>query len=525
MYRYIIIDDESLIRKGIIKKLSPLENLQCVGQAGEGREGISLIEKTNPDFALVDMQMPGMDGMELLPYLAKNFPRLPFLVISGYRDFDYIKQAMSSNATEYLLKPFSREDLQKCVEDIIDKIEKQKSISKEISQSQSERDRAHLEYDLQTLRNLILGYHNGAVRLSCKKLKALEQSHCFNLLTLHFSSTPDTEQIQTWICEHGFGDLTLYLPCNEEEHPGFLILFTPLHQAISEQNLVKDMLLAMEGYLRDLKISLLAGVSQRHASLQDLSKAFTESSKALDSRRLDDAHNFIYFYKETEDTLIIPDWKLTDTFLFRIEAGMTQEVAHLFDNLFDSFYPCIPNIRLSDIKYHCYLLSKECREILNRYLSLTPVSDVDSMSMQNIARGLFTPEEIKNYYRQFFTNLSTMLLPHSVYAREDVIANIKHYMKENFHKNLTQDFISSLFFLNRSYLSTLFKKQTQKKFVDYLNELRIEQAKLLLRKTDRKLYRIAKAVGYDNVKYFFRIFKKITGETPEAYRKKHRQET
>ena len=96
MYTYIVIDDESLIRKGTIKKLQPMEDLiSCIGEADNGKAGIELIQEVHPDFVILDMQMPIMGGKELLPYLAENYPEMPLIVISGYRDFDYVKQAIS----------------------------------------------------------------------------------------------------------------------------------------------------------------------------------------------------------------------------------------------------------------------------------------------------------------------------------------------------------------------------------------------------------------------------------------------
>lgn len=91
-------------------------------------------------------------------------------------------------------------------------------------------------------------------------------------------------------------------------------------------------------------------------------------------------------------------------------------------------------------------------------------------------------------------------------------------MERNYQKDITQEYISYLFYINRSYLSTLFKARTGEKFVDYLNSIRIEKAKELLAGSQRKMYQVARAVGYDNVKYFFRVFKKKTGITPEQYR-------
>jgi len=78
--------------------------------------------------------------------------------------------------------------------------------------------------------------------------------------------------------------------------------------------------------------------------------------------------------------------------------------------------------------------------------------------------------------------------------------------------------MSCYFYLNPDYFSHLFRKRTGQKFVDYVNSVRIEKSKEMLSATDRKMYQIAKSVGYDNVKYFFRVFKKKEGMTPEQYR-------
>ena len=131
---------------------------------------------------------------------------------------------------------------------------------------------------------------------------------------------------------------------------------------------------------------------------------------------------------------------------------------------------------------------------------------------------------LKDYYLQFFLNIAEMLKSESIYAQGDLIENVQVYIRHNYQKYLTQEFVASLFYLNRSYLSTLFRKKTGMKFVDYLNEVRIEKAKELLCSSDRKMYQISKAVGYDNPKYFFRIFKKKTGCSPEQYRNEHFRE-
>ena len=94
-YRYILIDDEKFTRLGTLEKLSPISDLaQCVGQADDGEAGLALARELQPDVIITDMKMPVMDGTSLLPILAKEFPDTPLIVISGYRDFEYSRQAV-----------------------------------------------------------------------------------------------------------------------------------------------------------------------------------------------------------------------------------------------------------------------------------------------------------------------------------------------------------------------------------------------------------------------------------------------
>ena len=200
------------------------------------------------------------------------------------------------------------------------------------------------------------------------------------------------------------------------------------------------------------------------------------------------------------------------------EAGMEEEVSQLTRLLF-AWFTEMPSLTMDDAKYYCYYLSSQCRQIINYYMKQE--GDGQSGSMTNVVRQMFRLEELEDYYRQFFLNTATLLKAESIYAVDSVIDRVQIYIQHNYQKDLTQDFIASLFYLNRSYLSTLFRQKTGMKFIDYLNEVRIEKAMEMLSGTNRRMYQISKAVGYDNPKYFFRIFKKKTGMTPDQYRAAH----
>lgn len=512
----MIIDDEDLIRKGTIKKLEILKDrVECIGEASEGGEGIRLIESLRPDFVVLDMQMPGIDGMELLPLLSGRYPDMPLIVISGYRNFDYIKQAISSNALEYLLKPFSREAIRDVTLKAIARIEDRSQIYDQIRNSEQEKEQAQYDYDLQIMNSLLFGYQLSDTSLTSRKLCYITGNHRLYVLGCQFDRSISPEAVNSALYELGFEDLILYFPSPASEKLGLLVVFTPLEDAVRNNSRIDQVINTLFPQFSDLNLSPVIGVSDVHSSIAELNQAYREAAAALNRQVLSANAPKCYYYEGERETLPIR-WEKEDELLFRIEAGMDSETAVLTEEFFDHC-TALDDCTLADVKYHCYLLSDQCRKILDEYMN-TPESLKSSSSMQNVVSHIFSLTELKDYYKQFFVNLAKMLKPNSVYAIDDVIEKIQIYINRNYQKNLAQDFLASLFYINRSYMSTLFKERTGQKFVDYLNQIRVEKSKELLKNTDKKMYQIAKAVGYDNVKYFFRVFKKYEKITPEEYR-------
>ena len=132
MYTYIIIDDERLIRLGLISKVKEIntEEFQCIGEASNGLEGLQLISEAEPDIVITDMKMAKMDGVEFLQRLHEAHPGIPVIVLSGYKAFDYMNQAIEHGVVGYVLKPFSSEELEKQLLKAVARLEQQKNILK-----------------------------------------------------------------------------------------------------------------------------------------------------------------------------------------------------------------------------------------------------------------------------------------------------------------------------------------------------------------------------------------------------------
>lgn len=523
MYTYLIIDDEPLIRKGTMKKISPLSDIiTCCGEADNGKEGIELTEKLHPDIIILDMQMPIMDGMQLLPYLSSHYPDTPLIVISGYQNFDYIKQAISSKAIDYILKPFSREEIQKVVLSAIDSLQNKQLMENQFTRAQEEKEDARYHLDITLLSNLIMGYETPPDRqFLSQRLNFINQAHDYMLFTLYFHQIPSHDlMFQKWFDKNNYHDIALYLSHAYIQQFGFILLFVP-EDCAGKKQFTQLFLNNLLPWLTNQNLSLNIGISHSRTDLSQLHKAFTETTEALDSQKVA-SENTCFLFSEDTPVPITIFWEKEEEFLFRIESGDTQKVLTLTEQLF-AYYSSIAGCTLSDVKRHCAQISSSCRGILNYYLNQQEGGHEPSSNMQSIVNTLFSLEDLKNYYLQFFLNVANMLKEKSVYTNNDLVDQIRIYMTRNYQKNLTQEFIASLFYLNRSYLSQLFKKKTGEKFIDYLNNIRIEKSKELLVHTDKKMYTIAKSVGYDNSKYFFRIFKKKTGLSPEKYRELNQQ--
>jgi two-component system response regulator YesN len=516
MYTYIIIDDESLTRKGTRKKLESLaDTLICAGEAANGKDAMELIRNVDPDIIITDMNMPVMDGTEFLPLLSKSYPNKQIIVISGYKDFDYTKQAIMAKAINYILKPFSREEIQSSVMHAIQMIRDKANIQAEIVSKEEEKEAACYEYDTQLLEDRILGYDTSEAQLTSKKLNCINQTHNLIMMTLYSDDPIEQDKVRLFLQEAAFGDLALYLPHKRSGNLGFLVLFLPNQSAISSDDLCHQVIHSLNYRFESNGRMVLIGVSKTHASLLELHDAFKETVAALNARQLLDLQGS-FFFQEPQRSVKELFWDKTDEFLFRLEAGMTDCMVKMLEELFQYFLS-IPQCTIADVKSFLFQLSGKVKVIMSYYFDHAAQYSAPS-SVEDTLDSLFSLEKIKAFCLRLLTNISEALKTKSVYATDDVVEKMKTYVKRNYSNEITVEYLSSLFYMNRSYCSHLFRAKTGEKFVDFVNKIRIEKAKQLLRDSDKRMYQIAKAVGYNNVKYFFRVFNKLEKKTPERFR-------
>lgn len=125
-YTILIVEDEYLVRKGLASLVDVAQfDMQVIGQAENGREAWQIVQRQAPDILLTDINMPQMTGIQLAKLVKEHYPRTHIVFLTGYDDFDYALSAVKLGADDYLLKPFSREDIKEMLKKVKGKLDKE----------------------------------------------------------------------------------------------------------------------------------------------------------------------------------------------------------------------------------------------------------------------------------------------------------------------------------------------------------------------------------------------------------------
>lgn len=501
MYRYIIVDDEPLIRRGVRKKMQNIgleDRLIYAGEADNGIAGLELIEQTDPDIIITDMRMPEMDGKDFLKEIRMRYPDKKIIVISGHSDFEYMKEAISAKVVSYLLKPFNRDEIRATLEKTLKQLDEDREAEEQYVKRISEAEQLKTEADLQTLTNMLLGFHDAdkPLQLTSNRLGMLQHAHRFILCTIY---SPSPLQKLPLI-----DDRCLPLTNPNNKHMGFYLLFLTEMEAGSEATfhmLANSIARRIGEQLQDIVIA----ISYAKTDLLQLHEAYKETIDVLNARR-EKISPSVMFYNGDKAPSNQLDWPHIDELLFFIESGNVEKTREYVDLLFN-FLDSYAEITISEIKNTCEYIVLEVRNILFDVYHVIG-NQKASTSFGQFLDTYFDQRSLRRYMTEVLPGIAELLSGQSSYSSQHVVENIKTYIHRNLSKNLTLDKVSSMFFLNPSYCSHLFKEKTGVNFIDYVNNARINRAKELLTTTDEKVYKIAKTLGYDNTKYFFRLFKK-----------------
>lgn len=490
MYNFIIVDDEEIIRKGTLKKIQKLNYpLTCIGEASNGLEALGLLNKLKPDFIITDMDMPLMDGTQLLDNLIKNHPNLKVIVISGFENFSYAQKAIQAKALSYILKPFSRETIGTVLTQIMETLQEEKEKKNNTSNI--------AEWNL--LSHFIIG--NITInKLPIHLIKEFSNKQ-LRLATIYYEQAIQAKTLT---------DNYILLPHPQEDNMEFVILEEDEKLNFCDR-------LSSFSFTSN---SFLCGISEKVDNPTQLFEAYKQTITAINTKQNSETKN-IFHYKRNEEKRIIHFEKINEIIFF-IESGKSNVLKERLTAILTDMIKT-NNLTLGEVKQIGIFLLEQTKGMLNNFYNTNTNHTLPDI-YKTVYETIFSFEKLIEYFINFLSNIAESMSYEKIYASKDTIENVKSYISKYYYKDIKLDFLSDIFFLNSAYLSTLFKERTGQKYIDFLNSVRIEKAKELLNKSDRKIYQISKAVGYDNPKYFFRVFKKYTGVSPEQYKKRLQEE-
>ena len=510
-----IADDEKAIRDGI-KLIVDWKELgyEICGEAGNGTDAVADIVRLMPDLVLMDIRMPGISGIDAIKKLREDGFEGHFIILSGYSDFKYAQAAMKYNVRHYLTKPIDEDELIPAVREISAMLEHEASAqSRDLflrSKSKKEiiQDIISNNIDLRLVNASDLGLSADRYQIIAYENFNISDSELTYRFSELFSAAGSRSSASVHLEYRGHDILLLLGNSGIDRFNRFLSHY----ESVPEQNSPLDRIFVAYGCVVDT----LAEIAESYAQAEELlSRRFfcVQGQHVLGFDDLPSVQNNL----ENLENSRIDGYtaEITDY----LQTFNRRKVAEVLYSIEEYLYHV--NADISAVKLFLTDLYLRIKDTMtHRYSTITLpfASNAEIISFINSQNYLY---EIIIYFSNRFEEIMNSMGNSS---RDSVIDDILYYIDHNYNTNLKLEMIASLFGYNSSYLGKIFTKTVGESFNTYVDRIRIDHAIKMLSDEKLRVYEIAEKVGYRNVDYFHKKFKKYTGESPAEYREIHKRE-
>lgn len=531
MYRIIIADDEEYVRELLAKNINQTQTeFQVVGKAEDGKQALKQIQELQPDILITDICMPIMDGLDLIRSMQElNLP-IKTVIISGYDDFSYAKQAVNLGVTEYLLKPFSPEEVYEVLNKIGTELERQHTLMNNIQDMKNQLAGNRQMLQEQLLKQLIQRIEQPDRMLEQAQKAEINfdaQYYAVGIFRIHQSlnyQERDMKDFLTMIKDTYFQkNCQTYLTRLHEKQ--IVILFLgdyrnakTFRKAIREG--VETIGESMERYY-DIKANcVIGGIYQDWSSIPD---SYREALSVW--RGILENPECVVFYedeiqqKKAEDGNFERPRELEQQLLIHIQMGQEEKAEEcLYDIL--RYYESM-DVQLSDF------VSVSLVEM---------VFDISGTMKKTGGPGqVWEDKNVVEYLKEHFAygslkDAQEVLCDYVVKCcrqfssinktqGDRIVFQVKELIEKNLaNEDFSLEMASRQLYFSQNYVRQIFKQITGESFMEYLIRRRMETAKELLKNTSYKILDVAMETGYSNQRYFASCFKKYYGCTPTEYR-------
>ncbi|MGE7602954.1 response regulator transcription factor [Peribacillus sp. NPDC097675] len=519
MCKVAIVDDDRIIRRGL-KSVIPWEEygFSFVGEAGDGEEGLALIEREQPHIVVSDIKMPFMDGLEMAKMVKKKAWNTKIILLTGYEDFKYAHEAIKVKAFDYLLKPVETvhlvEKLNAARKEWEEENQKETLLEKtipyqhrlfldnwclnKISDEEINRKFNHLIHPSLT------GYYYALyIQLDSQYDTDIMRLHAKNEVMKIIRKLLDTYSINH---EALYGDKEdLYLLTGLDTN-------SPLEAELLIKNFSEELVAIVQtSGQTTVTITMGEGIQR----IQDLHLSLLGAKSAM-NQRFRMGKNTAYSINDIKLSSIevLIDYRHFEDELVRsINLGLSGKAEDQFD-------------RTKSLVLHNNKLSLEEISLLMLRINSLLFRDFNKwdkqrfIHMQKKMITMQTIEELFDCMKVFAVDLADYVRLQNMNLKETIVDKAVACIREKYHmEDLSLQKVADEVHVSPAYLSSLFKAEKGFNFSECVMETRMKAAMQFFRETDLKTYEISDKIGYSNPRYFSSCFKKYTGHTPAEYRK------
>ncbi|WP_179031003.1 response regulator [Paenibacillus kribbensis] len=544
MYNVLIIDDEEPLREAI-RIVGDWDHLgiEHIYEATNGRLGLEMLSQHNIDVVMVDMKMPELNGIEFLRAIEKAYPHLLTIVISGYNDFEYTRQAIQSRVVDYLLKPIHRQDLNQALRKAVDILESRKQSENEfISQNIT------LNMSLPKLKEkLYLSILDGSFKRQANTtllplIGADQPGNRFGVSVLRLLNRDEVRRTRF----HGDTELMDFavtnvlaqtsderLSCFSFPHPRRereVISVCTLapgreeHMALLLAQVTQKAVTNLHG-LFGMVVS--AGVGQPCADVVELASAYMDAKALIHSTDVLKLEGASVLHTAPRQMIKSEEVQWTDQLLLiqkDAQTGQANRAKVLLNDLLKQLASGSV-FRLQDadrlIREFHFLLREAAVEL---GASVSASSQKGAFGeAERVAEGELSADFTS--FADYGQRLTRMLelyiagVQHAQAGNQPFdISDIKKHIDRYYFEDIKISFFAETYFLSREYLMKLFKQQFGYGIHEYVQKVRMDKAKELLSDSSLKIQEISDMLGYKDKNYFSKAFRNYYQVSPSEYR-------
>lgn len=543
MLKIFLAEDEVIVRE-TIKRMIPWEELgfELVGEAADGEMALPLLIRQKPDLLITDIKMPFMDGLTLAKLAKKELPELKIVILSGYDDFNYAKQAINIGVEDYLLKPITKNALNERISEIRSRYEHEKTQKEYYEKFQREMQ----AYEKNSSRDFFEALVRGSMDMmevykKAEKLGVDIVAEAYNILIFTMNSEEDfsgqKEGYSEWEAES--------LEMLEEffsGHPSAMLFRSNIFsygvllkgQKESIKEITKECVGKIQGILKrkESKREWFLAVGQPVERLSQIKKSYHTASRAFSQRYLY-VENILYYDEmemmehrsgqaDTNDNAYLKKVDVNALNPAILQKFLSNGIQEETENFVKDYFYAIGQEPMESLVFRNYVILNVRFSVITFLKGLG--CDTEGMEPENteeiLAESGKNIESAIAYAEKMVSQAITIRDQNSGNKNRSILKTAvdfieSHYMEEEISLNT----VANVANVSANHFSALFSQNMGQTFIEYLTSLRMNKAKELLRCTGMRSSEIAGEIGYKDAHYFSYLFKKTQGMTPSDYRK------